>query len=68
MYAQPIFRICNIFCVKICLKDPFFSLRVDIDFDLIEEPGILSIKKCIINAQGAVTAVENYVYSCQRVN
>lgn len=44
---------------KKCLKDPFLSLRVDIEFDLIEEPGILSIKKCIINAQGAVTAVES---------
>lgn len=41
------------------LKDPFLSLRVDIEFDLIEEPEILSIKKCIINAQGAVTAVES---------
>lgn len=42
-----------------CLKDPFHSLRVDTEFDLIEEPEILSIKKCIINAQGAVTAVES---------
>lgn len=44
---------------KNCLKDPFLSPNVDIEFDLIEEPEILSIKKCIINAHGAVTAVES---------
>jgi len=41
------------------LKDPFLFPRADIEFDLIEKPEILSIKKCIINAQVAVTAVES---------